>query len=44
MILHGATDVDLAFDGRAAVLVTGDRALLEMDFGIEIEKAPTVLQ
>lgn len=31
--------VDLAIDGRAAVLVTWDRALLEMDFGIEIEDA-----
>jgi predicted nucleic acid-binding protein len=31
--------VDLAIGGRAAVLVTGDRALLEMDFGIEIEDA-----
>jgi len=31
--------VDLAIGGRAALLVTGDRALLEMDFGIEIEDA-----
>jgi putative PIN family toxin of toxin-antitoxin system len=31
--------VDLAIDGRAAVLATGDRALLEMDFGIKIEDA-----
>ena len=31
--------VDLAIQGRADVLVTGDRALLAMDFGVTIEKA-----
>jgi hypothetical protein len=31
--------VDLALQGRADVLVTGDRALLAMDFGVTIEKA-----
>jgi putative PIN family toxin of toxin-antitoxin system len=31
--------VDLAIEGRADVLVTGDRALLAMDFGLAIEKA-----
>jgi len=31
--------VDLAIQGRADVLVTGDRALLAMDFGVAIEKA-----
>lgn len=31
--------VDLAIQGRADVLVTGDRALLEMDFGVTIEQA-----
>lgn len=29
--------VDLALEGRADVLVTGDRALLEMDIGVAIE-------
>jgi hypothetical protein len=31
--------VELAVQGRADVLVTGDRALLAMDFGVVIEKA-----
>ena len=31
--------VDLAIQGRADVLVTGDGALLAMDFGVIIEKA-----
>jgi predicted nucleic acid-binding protein len=31
--------VDLAIQGRADVLVTGDRALLAMDLGVIIEKA-----
>ena len=31
--------VDLAIQGQADVLVTGDRALLEMDFGVVIENA-----
>jgi putative PIN family toxin of toxin-antitoxin system len=31
--------VDLAIQGRADVLVTGDHALLAMDFGVAIEKA-----
>jgi putative PIN family toxin of toxin-antitoxin system len=31
--------VDLAIQGRADVLLTGDRALLEMDFGVAIEQA-----
>jgi putative PIN family toxin of toxin-antitoxin system len=31
--------VDLAIQGRADVLVTGDRALLAMDFGVVIENA-----
>jgi putative PIN family toxin of toxin-antitoxin system len=31
--------VDLAIQGRADVLVTGDRALLLMDFGVANEKA-----
>lgn len=31
--------VDLAIAGRAEVLVTGDRALLEMDFAVVIENA-----
>ena len=31
--------VDLAIQGQADVLVTGDRALLEMDFGVAIENA-----
>jgi putative PIN family toxin of toxin-antitoxin system len=30
--------VELAIQGRADVLVTGDRALLAMDFGVVIEK------
>ncbi len=31
--------VDLVIQGQADVLVTGDRALLAMDFGVVIEKA-----
>jgi predicted nucleic acid-binding protein len=31
--------VDLFIQGRAGVLVTGDRALLQMDFGVAIEQA-----
>jgi putative PIN family toxin of toxin-antitoxin system len=31
--------VDLAIQGQADVLVTGDRALLAMDFGVVIENA-----
>ena len=31
--------IDLAIQGQADVLVTGDRALLEMDFGVVIENA-----
>jgi putative PIN family toxin of toxin-antitoxin system len=31
--------VDLAIQGQADVLVTGDRALLAMDFGVAIENA-----
>ena len=31
--------VDLAIQGRAEVLVTGDRTLLAMDFGVTIEQA-----
>lgn len=31
--------VDLAIQGRADVLVTGDRALLAMDIGVAIEQA-----
>ena len=31
--------VDLAIQGRANVLVTGDRALLAMDIGVAIEQA-----
>ncbi len=31
--------VDLAIQGRADVLITGDRALLAMDFGVAIEQA-----
>lgn len=31
--------VDLAIQGRADVLVTGDRALLEINFAVAIEKA-----
>jgi putative PIN family toxin of toxin-antitoxin system len=31
--------VDLAVAGRADVLVTGDKALLEMEFGIAVENA-----
>ena len=31
--------VDLAIQGQANVLVTGDRALLEMDFGVMVENA-----
>jgi putative PIN family toxin of toxin-antitoxin system len=30
--------VDLAIQGRADVLVTGDRALLEMELGVQIER------
>jgi predicted nucleic acid-binding protein len=31
--------VDLAIQGRADVLVTGDQALLAMDIGVVIEQA-----
>lgn len=31
--------IDLAIQGRAEVLVTGDRMLLAMDFGVTIEQA-----
>ena len=31
--------VDLAIEGRADVLITGDRALLAMNFGVVIENA-----
>jgi len=31
--------VDLAIQGQADVLVTGDRVLLAMDFGVVIEQA-----
>ena len=36
--------VDLAIQGRADVLVTGDHALLEMEIGVQIERPADYLQ
>lgn len=36
--------VDLAIQGEADVLVTGDRALLEMEIGVQIERPADYLQ